>query len=442
MRIRSLKTISFFTSLFLLIALPLPAAEPVTELVSISSEGTQGNSYSYRGSISGDCRYVAFESDANNLVPGDTNNDQDIFIRDRKTGTTTRVNINSSGSQGNNHSFGAIISFTGRYVTFTSRATNLVQGTTNGFDGVFVHDRQTKKTSMASISSSGSEGNNHSYASAISSDGRYVCFASYASNLVENDTNGVADIFVHDRQTGETIRVDVDSAGAQANKGGASPSVSADGRYIAFESSSSNLVADDTNTKSDIFVHDQLTGATTRISVDSMGNQADGNSDYPVIASEGGYVVFRSYAANLVPNDTNGLSDTFLHNLETGTTVRVSEGSKGEQAEGPYGSDYNYLSGDGRFILFTSAALNLVDNHQGWFLKDLATGALSNIDFSPSGISADGNFLVFYSGSSLVPEDTNNTTDVYVRGPLLTPPPRPKFIPAIPMLLLLSKPLP
>lgn len=442
MRVRSLKTISFFTSLFLLIALPLPAAEPVTELVSISSEGTQGNDSSYYGSISGDGRYVAFGSAAGNLVPGDTNNDTDIFVRDRKTGTTTRVSINSSGSQGNNPSFGAKISFTGRYVTFTSSATNLVQGTTNGFDGVFVHDRQTRQTSLASISSSGSEGNNHSSASAISSDGRYVCFASYASNLVENDTNGASDIFVHDRQSGETIRVNVDSAGAQANYMSLSPSVSADGRYIAFTSGASNLVTDDTNARSDIFVHDRLTGETTRISVDSMGNQADGGSFIPVIASEGGYVVFVSDAANLVPNDTNGLSDTFLHNLETGTTVRVSEGSKGEQAEGPYGSNDNYLSGDGRFVLFTSGALNLVDNHQGWFLKDLATGALSNIDFSPSGISADGNFLVFASGSSLVPEDTNNRSDVYVRGPLLTPPPRPKFIPAIPMLLLLAKPLP
>src|SRR5439155_932379 len=188
---------------------------------------------------------------------------------------TTRVSVDSSGAEGNDESYGSSISADGQIVAFESMASNLVAGDTNSYADVFVHDRSTGLTERVSVDSSGAEGNSGSYDPSISADGQIVVFQSYASNLVAGDTNGVFDIFVHDRSTGLTERVSVDSSGAEGNGYSADSSISADGQIVAFESMAKNLVAGDTNATYDVFVHDRSTGRTERVSVDSSGAEAN-----------------------------------------------------------------------------------------------------------------------------------------------------------------------
>ena len=200
---------------------------------------------------------MVFVSVATNLVPGYTNGFLDVFVHERHTGLTVRVSVDSSGGQANGGSYRSSISRDGRYVAFASMATNLAPGDTNGFMYTFVHDRRTGLTSRVSVDSSGGQGNDHSYCYQISSNGRYVAFFGGATNLVPRDTNGWDDVFVHDRRTGLTSRVSVDSSGHHANSDSISPSISADGRYVSFVSWATNLVPGDTNDWSDIFVHDR-----------------------------------------------------------------------------------------------------------------------------------------------------------------------------------------
>jgi Tol biopolymer transport system component len=331
----------------------------VVQLVSVASDGTQGNSHSGSPSISADGRYVAFASYASNLVPGDTNGVMDVFVHDRLTGQTTRVSVASDGTQGNGESRYPSISADGRYVAFMSYASNLVPGDTNGKADVFVHDRLTGQTTRVSVASDGTQGNGDSWGwPSISADGRYVAFESSASNLVPGDTNGRADIFVHDRLTGQTTRVSVASDGTQGNNSSVWPSISADGRYVAFMSYASNLVPGDTNGALDIFVHDRLTGQTTRVSVASDGTQGNGYSWDSSISADGRYVAFESWASNLVPGDTNGKQDIFVHDRLTGQTTRVSVASDG--TEGNNNSGWPSISADGRYVAFHSDASNLV----------------------------------------------------------------------------------
>ncbi|MCS6908422.1 MAG: hypothetical protein RML93_11150, partial [Anaerolineales bacterium] len=311
------------------------AAPGDTTLVSVSTSGSVGNGGSINPSLSADGRYVAFESSAPDLVLGDTNGKWDIFVRDRQTGTTKLVST-GFGLLGpaNGNSFNSAISADGRYVAFESIASNLVPGDTNNKRDIFVRDLQTNTTGRVSVSTGGSQANDHSYNPAISADGRYVAFWSDASNLVPNDTNGVSDIFVHDRQTGETRRVSVSSTGVQANMVSYFPSISADGRYVAYNSIASNLVSGDSNGEFDVFVHDLTNSQTQRISVSSDGTQGNGSSLQPKISGNGRFVAFQSYATNLVNNDTNGRLDVFVRDLQTGTTERVSVDSFGGQAFG------------------------------------------------------------------------------------------------------------
>src|SRR5205085_12425541 len=188
-----------------------------TERVSISSAGVEGNEASSIPTMSADGRFVAFQSDATNLVAGDTNGQTDVFVRDRQMGITRRVSVDSSGNEANGFgSQGAAISGDGRFVAFNSSATNLVVDDTNGQYDLFVHDLQTGATERVSVDSTGAQANDTSSEPALSADGRFVAFSSYASNLISADTNGAPDIFVRDRQAGTTERVSLDNAGNQA----------------------------------------------------------------------------------------------------------------------------------------------------------------------------------------------------------------------------------
>jgi Tol biopolymer transport system component len=405
----------------------------VTQRVSVDSGGAEGNGDSgYDGlSISADGRYVAFASIASNLVPGDTNGFIDAFVRDRQSGTTERVSISSGGVQGDGDSYYPSISADGRYVAFESFADNLVAaGDTNGSWDVFIRDRLSGTTERVSLDSGGAQGNNGSYAPSISSDGRYVAFHSYASNLVLGDTNGVLDAFVRDLQSDTTQRVSVSSAGVQGFWESSSPSISADGRYVAFESLAYNFDSADTNGKVDIFVRDRQSGTTERVSISSGGVQGDGDSYSPSITADGRYVAFESFADNLVlAGDTNGSWDVFVCDRLNSTTERVSLDSGG--AQGNNGSHDPSISADGRCVAFESYATNLVPGDTNVavdvFIRDRLSGATERVSVDSVGaqgngnsyypsISADGRYVALESlATSLVPGDINGFTDVFIR---------------------------
>ena len=420
-------------------------AEAATARISVSSSGIQGDADSGGfESISADGRFVVFDSFASNLVARDSNGVDDVFVRDRLLGTTERVSVAGNGAQGNNSSapgeFGGAVSADGRYVVFDSFASNLSARDRNGNGGdVFVRDRRLGTTTLASVSSAGTGGDDESDDGIISADGGSVVFTSRATNLAGGDANGGrADVFVHDLGSGVTRRVSVSSSGAGGNDASFGSSVSADGSVVAFFSFASNLVAGDRNHQPDVFVRDLGTGRTERVNVSSGGAQADQFSEGGSLSADGRFVVFDSDADNLVAGDGNGLGDAFVHDRKSGATTRVSLSSAGRQGNGP--SNGVSISADGRFVAFTSFASNLVPddrNHDAdAMVRDRRTGvtmlaAVSSAGvhengFSGTGtISADGRWLVFHSvAGNLVAGDTNAASDVFVHsltGP--APPP-------------------
>ena len=288
--------------------------------VSVGAGGIEANDSSFNASISGDGRYVAFLSFASNLIEGDTNGYSDIFVYDRQTNTTQRVSVGVGGIQANDSSYFASISGDGRYVAFQSDASNLVAGDTNRSNDIFVYDRQTNTTQRVSVGTEGIQANDNSWNASISADGRYVAFESSASNLVAGDTNNNTDIFVYDRQTNTTQRVSVGAGGIQADGGSFfPPSISGDGRYVTFQSDASNLVVGDTNNRVDIFVYDRQTNTTQRVSVGAGGVEGNAPHINPSISADGSYVTFESSASNLVPGETNNNSAIFGVELNTNT---------------------------------------------------------------------------------------------------------------------------
>jgi Tol biopolymer transport system component len=418
------------------------ATSGTTQRVSLSSAEVQGNAESggVGPAISADGRFIAFATSASNLVGSDTNAGWDVFVRDRQTGATARVSISSAGRQGNGSSEHPAISGDGRFVVFDSAASNLVPGDTNGAWDVFVRDRENGITRRVSVSSAGAQGNGDSggfisYGGpAISANGRFVAFWSEATNLVGGDTNASPDLFMRDLKTGTTQRIDVSSAGAQSRTSSpyARPSISADGRFVAFDSTATNLVTGDTNGRSDVFVRDRWKHTTWRVSVSSAGAQANGDSSWASISANGGLVAFDSTASNLIVRDTNGTSDVFVRDLTTGTTRRVSVSSAGAQGHDETAGPS--VSADGRFVAFWSLASNLVAGDTNLvndvFVRDRRNATTRRVSVSSAGaqgndesiapaISAAGGFVAYTSwASNLVPGDTNGVADVFVRGPL------------------------
>ncbi|MBI4880922.1 MAG: PD40 domain-containing protein [Planctomycetes bacterium] len=336
-----------------------------TVRASVSSAGVEGNGNSFSFSLAADGRRVAFYSYATNLVPGDTNNAVDVFLRDTATATTLRASVSSAGVEGNGNSWYPAVSADGRFVAFESAAANLVPGDTNGHTDIFLHDTQSGTTLLVSVAQGGAPADNSSYSAAVSADGRFVAFWSYASSLVPGDVNGYGDVFVRDTQLGTTALASVSSAGALGNDvsgwifPGASLSLAADGRCVAFLSRATNLVPGDTNGTFDIFLRDTQLGTTVRASVDSAGVQGNGSSYFPSVSADGRCVAFESWATNLAPGDGNGWKDVFVRDLVAGTTQRASVDSSGAQAQGGH-SGSPCLSADGRFVAFYSSAPSLV----------------------------------------------------------------------------------
>jgi Tol biopolymer transport system component len=377
-----------------------------TERVSVSSLGEQGDGDSYARCISADGRFVGFQSWASNLVPGDTNGELDVFVRDRLMGMTERVSISSTGAQANSDSYGPSVSADGRYVAFSSGSSNLVPGDTSGYFDVFVRDRLTGTTEWVSLSSSGQQGDENSGIDgcSISADGRFVAFYSCAHNLVPGDTNQLPDVFVRDRQLGGTELVSISSAGEQGNSysGLYGCCISADGRFVAFDSDASNLELGDTNEELDVFVRDRLMGMTERVSISSTSAQANDGSYRPCISADGRFVAFSSYASNLVPADTNGCADVFarereadyhgvsgrvrFQNLDASAALPSMVGVRVTWNSWPFGSYGVDLAPDGAYsLLLPAGELTLSIKHTYWLRQtvsaDNSAGPVSGVDF-------------------------------------------------------------
>ena len=417
----------YFLMFLSILFLPFESEARNVEMVSVDNSGVQGNDESYDPSISSDGRYVAFHSEATNLVTEDTNGRYDVFVYDRNTDIIERVSMDNSGVQGNEGSYYPSISSDGRYVAFLSFATNLVTGDTNDSMDVFVYDRDTDTIEMVSVDNSGVQGDDNSYDPSISSDGRYVAFQSRATNLVTGDTNAKRDVFVYDRDTGTIEMVSVYNSGFQGDDSSGEPSISSDGRYVAFYSYATNLVTGDTNGENDVFVYDRDTDTIEMVSVDNSGVQGDYSSRYPSISSDGRYIAFASDATNLVTGDTDESVNVFVYDRDTDTIEWVSVDNSGVLGGESYSPS---ISSDGRYVAFQSTATNLVtgdtnDSHDV-FVYDRDTDTIERVSVDNSGvqgdgysyapsISSDGRYVAFYSSATnLVTGDTNATYDVFV----------------------------
>ncbi len=399
------------------------------ELVSVSSNGVPGDSYSYDPAISADGRYVTFGSAASNLVSPATDSYQ-IFVRDRLTGTTTLASANAGGTQGNSDSYEPDISAAGRYIAFYSDATDLVSPATSGYQ-IFRRDRQTGTTTLVSANASGVQGNNGSYEARISADGRYVTFYSHATNLVSPATSG-QQVFVRDMQTGTTRLVSADAGGIQGNKSSERPRISADGRYIIFYSEATNLVSPATSGQQ-VFMRDMQTGTTTLVSANASGVQGNAESYSSSISANGRYVTFHSRATNLVSPATSR-QNVFMRDMQTGTTTLVSANTVG--VEGDNDSYRSIISADGRYITFSSEASDLVSpatSGEQVFMRDMQTGTTTLVSANASGvqgdndsyspcISADGRYVAFASYAYNLVSPATSQDHVYVTGSPYIPP--------------------
>ncbi|MCL4275952.1 MAG: PD40 domain-containing protein [Anaerolineales bacterium] len=397
---------------------PVHAAPGDVLRVSVASDGAQGNGFSYSGQISANGNIVVFDSDSSNLVPDDTNGHTDVFLRNLAGGTTVRVSLNATGEQGDSGSGGPSVSADGRFVAFESDAGNLVEGDTNGYMDIFVKDMQTGGVKRVSVASGGAEANENSSYPSISGDGRYVVFTSEASNLVPDDTNGAVDVFIHDLQTGVTSGVST-----LGNIGSHDASISLDGRYVVFTSSATNLVADDTNGRTDVFVYAVQTGGITRASLNASGVQADKGATEPSISGDGRYVTFSSASENLMTTPTEGFTYVYVRDQVTGAVAVVSfkDGYPmyGTSDSSVISADGRYIifsyddRGDGmpdRWLYIHDRAAQTTQ-----MAVSAKPADYTGDPILPS-ISRDGRFVAFASSASVfVPGDTNGVRDIFVK---------------------------
>lgn len=370
--------------------------------VSVNSAGEEADGSSFRPTVSDDGARVAFVSTATNLVVGDTNNQTDVFVHDLMAGTTARVSIASNGAEVLGSSSNPRISGNGRYVVFDSNAQGLVAGDTNSSFDVFVRDLDESVTTRASVSSFGLQGDSGSRNPSVSTDGRWVTFESDAITLVLNDTNGERDVFVRDRAMGQTILASRSTSGVQGNGLSFLPKIAGDGSRVVFLSESSSFdaveaVPDDL----DVFVHTLSTGATERVTVDQDGNESSSWSNLPNISETGRYITFQSYATDLVDlADTNGQPDTFRRDMEAGVTTMVSLPTNGTVG---FGGSYSDTTADGRFVVFDSDSLYLRDTFVPWAMIGDALEGSAGLPSLVGNGTLEGNTILSLTLSNALP---------------------------------------
>lgn len=398
--------------------LSVAGAATGTEMLSVTATGGEPLGNSRARGITPDARFVVFQSNSTDLVSGGTSGNQ-LFIRDRQPGATSLVSRDSSETQADQNATNifAAVSDDGRYVAFDSIATNLASGDSNGTSDVFVHDRDTGATERVSVDSSGVEANAASVDPDISADGRYVVFESDATNLVADDTNSRMDVFVHDRQTGTTERVSVDSSEAQVSASSRNAAISADGRYVAFDSDGMGG-----GSASDVFVRDRVAGTTTLV---SLNDPVTGNNIFSAaqanISADGRFVAFQA--------SVSFVSQIYRFDRSTSDTVRVSTTSTGDFGNGS--SYFPSISADGRTVGFESNASDLISGDTNGtgdvFVRDFQAKVMERVSLHGDGsegcceslrahVSADGRFVAFDSQSPLAPpDDDTQDQDVFLR---------------------------
>ena len=424
-----------------------PAHGATTERISLSSFGGEmHNPYFGRFPFldpwpSADGRLVAFATPANDLVAGDNNTLEDIYVRDRKTKETTRASV-GIGGEANAGSLQPSLSADGRFVSFKSYASNLVPGDTNGKPDCFVYDRQAKVTERVSVKSGGAEagkaGGGECWEARISADGSTVAFLSDFSDLVADDSNGTFDIFAFDRASKATTRVSLSSDDAEAGLHSGHPDLSGDGRYVVWESIGAFDLSRDFDSDSDVYMRDRSTGVTSLMSSDGGGQNRGGPAVRPTISDDGNIVAFESDSTLLINPDANGtVRDIFTKNRLTGEVKLVNRNSTGAQASGGISLAVS-LDRTGRRVVFESDATNLVTPDvpgRDIFMRDTATGTTERLNVDSGGsttggailpvVNATGRYVVFQTSGVFEPADTNNQDDVYLRdvGPNQAPVP-------------------
>jgi len=457
---------------------PPPSPAAVLEIVSLATNGAQGDRDSGLASISPTGRFVAFVSLATNFASVPNNGFENIFLRDTCNAapagcapSTIPVSVAPDGSLGNGDSgssfgFATIpaISSNGRFVAFASDATNLVAGDTNGSTDIFLRDTCTgapagctPNTIRVSVASDGTQSNDSSFDPSISADGRFVAFDSKATNLVTNDNNAASNVFLRDTCIAapagcvpSTTRISVASDGTQGNDASTSPAISANGRFVTFQSGAKNFAPNDTSLFLDVFVRDTCFGAasgctpsTSLVSIGLGGQLGNNASTFPTISSDGRFIAFPSFATNLTADAvTQGVENVFVRDTCVGApagcvpaTTLVSVSNAGVSGNGASGLPS--IGANGRFVAFNSDAQNLVSGDTNGFtdvfVRDTCLGAAApctasivrasvaangiqgNFNSAIPAISADGHFVVFQSGASnLVPNDANGFTDVFL----------------------------
>ncbi len=415
-----------------------PRMETVTPLfgltnrVSINSNGLEVDQDSWYSAISADGRYTAFVSASDDLIVNDNNGVKDIFVYDQNTGTIERVSVGTGNAESNGDSYSPAISADGRYVAFESQATNLVSGDNNNVRDIFVRDRQSGTTELIS-QMNGQQANGESRHPAISDDGRFVAYYSVASNLASNDNNGVGDVFLFDRQSDTVTAVSLTVGGQTGDGESRNPTIAGDGQSVAFESLATDLVTNDSNNASDIFLYAQQNGTLQRVSVNASDEEGNGHSFNPDLSADGSFVAFQSQSENLVSGDSNDKADIFVYYRDGSNQVqveRVSVDSEGGQSNGDSG--YAAISADGRFVTFSSFANNLAGGeiygtNLDIYLYDRQLNEMERISADSLGqepdgasvnpdVSADGRFISFdSSATNLVNDDNNSRVDVFVR---------------------------
>jgi len=405
----------------------LAIAQPsTTSRLNFRSSGEQLSAGITDVAVNADARYCAFSTADSAVVSGDTNGVADIFVRDTMTGAVSRVSVSSTGAQANGPSHSPSMSSGGRYIAFVSGASNLVSGDTNGVDDIFVHDRGTGTTTRVSISSAGLEADGPSSEPFINGNGRFVAFTSLATNLVGDDNNGVSDIFVRNLNSRLTECVSrAYNTGQIGNGHSRSPSMDISGLMVAFSSEATNLYAFDTNGVEDVFL--RVWGETARISRGNSMVQGNGPSYDPHLSPDGTYVVYASEATNFFTGDTNGVADLFIFDMIVFGTEHIEIAPAGSQPNGH--SWAPKLSYGGRQIAFVSAASNLVASDQNEvadvFVLDRQSGftimasrsslgVMSSAESHSPQISVNGKVAFISSAGNLVPFDTNGVDDAFL----------------------------
>jgi Tol biopolymer transport system component len=390
---------------------------------ALGAQANETNEHYGAAAFSDDGRYIVFDSRASNLVAGDDNHNYDTFVKDRVGGAITIVSHRPDGHPGNNESYEGTISGDGRFVAFYSYANDLVAGDTNNSVDVFVTDRLSGAVERVSIGTDGVQGNGYSYSASLSRDGRYVTFLSSASNLVAGDTNGVDDVFLRDRALGLTLRLSVGAGGVQANSDAIAARIDAQGRLVCFVSSATNLVPDDANGSNDVFVRDVLQSTTALISRTPGGQPGNGSAEDCAIAADSGAVAFTSDASNLTATDPNGASrDVFVYEPSAGAIARIDAGESNY-----FGAAQPDISADGRYVVFASDASTLPGPHAPYqpeiYFHDRTMSTTTRVSLSTTGqaparysdaprVAPDGTVVLYNAFSDdQVADDTNRQRD-------------------------------